>query len=330
MIKIPIVELHFSNKCTGSCIICSEAHGENNIVFCTEEVVDKIIENLKEIDFDIVQVGGDGDSFINKDVFFYALRRLRIEFPDKHLCLYTNASMLTDTNGRTIVEEKLLDEIVTRIDTLNLTLFKQSTGLSLGRVLSNIKRFFLINDCVKYVLVYFPLYGYRDLCLKMLGREPARWNRLDSTLLKNEIVEMKKYFDDLPKHPNMPSYFFRGSPVSLWGERKDLSPRDVDCFQVDQEAFDKYVKYGLTGGRLCVHGSFLNQTYIYPDGSVGLCPYDDRQDTFICGNLMKGDSLADIWVSDKRLQMIQDVKDRKYNGKYPCIDPIACGMYDIK
>lgn len=329
MIKIPIVELHFSNKCTGSCIICSEAHGGNNIVFCTNEVVDKIIGNLRYIDFDIVQVGGDGDSFLNKEVFFYALRRLKSEFPSKHICLYTNASMLTPENGRIIVEEKLLNEIVTRIDTLNPILFKQSTGLSLERVLSNIKNFFLINDYVKYVLVYFPLYGYRDLCLKMLGREPARWNRLDVNLLKNEITEVGEYFASLPKHSNMPPYFFRGSPVSLWGERKDVSSRDVDCFQVGQEEFDRYVQHGLTGGKQCVHGSFLNQTYIYPDGSVGLCPYDDGQDTFICGNLMKGDSLADIWVSDKRRQMIQDVKDRKYNGKYPCIDPIACGMYDI-
>jgi MoaA/NifB/PqqE/SkfB family radical SAM enzyme len=326
---IKIVELHFSNKCTGDCVICSEAHGGNNSQLCTVEVVDKIIENLKGVDFNILQVGGDGDSFLNKEVFFYGLRRLRKEFPHKQICLYSNGSLLTEENARTIVDEGLLDDILTRIDSLNPVLYKQSTGLNLEKVLNNFKHFFAISESVKCCIIYFPLYAYRDMCIKMLGREPARWNRIDNTLLRNEYQEMRDYFSIIPKNPRM-RFSIRPSQISLWGERRNVPPRDVDCFQRSAEEFTTYLERGLLlKGELCCHGSFINQTYIYPNGTVGLCPYDDGQDTFILGDLMKDDSLADIWVSERRKQIIQDIRDRKYNGKYPCIDPIACGMYDV-
>jgi hypothetical protein len=306
---IHTIELHYSNRCTGDCIVCSKAHGRNKEPFCSYEVVDATVENLKDIDFNWLQVGGDGDSFLNKEVFFYALRRFRKEFPDKGICLFSNASLLTPENTDILVGEKLLDDIQTRIDSLNPILYKQSTGLKLEKVLDNIKYFFVRNDFIRFHVIYFPLYGYKDFCQGLLGKRPTHWHRIDEALLRNEEQDMRTFFYSLPRNEGMVNRLgFRVSQLCFWGEREDVTPRSAVCTQLN--------------------AAFVNQTYIYPDGDIGLCPYDDGQDTFVLGNILRGDKIKDIWDSDLRKQFIKDISEGKYCGTYPCTDPVACGMYN--
>jgi radical SAM protein with 4Fe4S-binding SPASM domain len=309
---IHTIELHFSNRCSGNCVVCSRAHGGDNQALITKDTVDAIIDNLKDIDFNWLQVGGDGDSFLSSE-FFPALRRFREAFPKKGICLFSNGSMLTKERADTIIAERLLDDIQTRIDSLNVQLYKQSTGLNLATVIDNIKYFFLHNNFVRYHIIYFPLYAYRDTCMQRLDKEPTQWNRIDESLLSNEARGMREYFKSLPRNSDMSDalFNFRVSQICLWGEREDATSNlNATCTQLPEHK-----------------GCFRNQVYIYPDGSVGSCAYDDGQDTFILGNIVKGDRLADLWVSDKREQFISDIRNGKYKGKYPCTNPDACKMF---
>ena len=301
---IPIVELHFSNTCTGRCVICSDAHGYDSFPYCTEDVFKHIITNLKTVDFGVIQVGGDGDSFLNP-YFFEALRLLRKNFPDKPLTLFTNGFMLTPSNSDVIIKERLLDNVETRIDTINPVLFKQSTGLDFNVVSNNIGYFMSKSADIKTHIIYFPLFIYEQCVREYLDKEPTDFYKIDKGLLKNEYLLVYTHFKSkVVKGP----FNFRISEICLWGEREDaFINTETVCSQLN--------------------GAFKNQVYIYPNGNYGLCPFDDGQDTFVFGNVAT-DNLAEAYVGGKRKQYIQDITDMKYAGKGCCINPKACYSYD--
>lgn len=302
---IPIVELHFSNRCTGSCVICSDAHGYDSFPYCTEEVFKHIIENLKTIDFGVIQVGGDGDSFLNP-FFFDALRLLRKHFPDKTLTLFTNGFMLTPANSHTIINEHLLDNVETRIDTINPKLFKQSTGLDFKVVSDNITYFMSKSTKIKTHIIYFPLFLYEECVETYLDKSPTDFYKIDKSLLQNEYLLVYQYFKS--RVVNGP-FNFRISEICLWGERDDVfMDTETPCSQLN--------------------GAFKNQVYIYPNGNYGLCPFDDGQDTFIFGNVTTH-NLAEAYTGETRKKFIQDIADMKYAGRGCCINPKACYSYDF-
>jgi radical SAM protein with 4Fe4S-binding SPASM domain len=301
---IKIIELHFSNRCTGTCVICSRAHGYESFPYCTPDVFRSIVDNLKHVDFSVIQLGGDGDSFLNPNFLDY-VKILRTTFPDKTLTLFTNAYMLNESNSNRIIQENLLNNIETRIDTLNEILFRQSTGLDLSVVLNNLTYFMRHNHSIKNHIIYFPLFLYRECVREMLGKEPTYFDNIDESLLKNEYLDVYRFFKPLAK-PN--TFNFRISEICLWGERTDVKPRVHLCSQLN--------------------GAFKNQVYIYPNGNIGLCPYDDGQNTFILGNITR-DKLNEIWTSATRLETIDNIVNYQYVGTYPCIDPVACDSFDF-
>lgn len=313
---IHTIELHFSNKCTGDCICCSKAHGGSSPQMVSAEVVDATIRNLQHIEFNWLQLGGDGDSFLNPE-FIPSLRKYRKAFPNVGLCLFSNGSMLTEDMSDVLITERLLDDIQTRIDSLNPDLYRQSTGLSLDKVLNNIQYFYLMNDFIRYHIIYFPLYAYKYLCKQMLNKDmPTHWHRIDESLLRDEAAEVKQFFYTLPRNEKMTEaqMNFRISPICLWGEREDIPPVfDKVCTQLPENK-----------------GCFRNQTYIYPNGNIGSCAYDDAQDTFILGNVLTSDTaLKEAWEGTKRQQFIDGVRSGRFFGTYPCTNPVACGMYFV-
>lgn len=302
---IPIIELHFSNRCTGSCIMCSRAHGYNAFPYCTRIVFDAIKRNLQLVDFNVIQLGGDGDSFLNPN-FLDFVKELREMFPDKTLTLFTNGYMLNKENSDRIINDRLLNNLETRIDTLDPDLFAQSTGLDLRVIVANLKYFMEHNTSVKNHIVYFPLFLYRECVREKMNKEPTNYEWIDESLFKNEYKEVYSLFHSFITNEEL--FNFRISEVCLWGERSDATPRVHECSQLN--------------------GAFKNQIYIYPNGNIGVCPYDDGQDTFLLGNVLTND-IDKVWTSRKRAIIIEDIKAGVYVGRYPCIDPVACDSFDI-
>lgn len=311
---IKVLELHFSNKCTGRCRICSKVHGGDNPPFVTEEVIEAIIKNLEpgpdQIKTKVIQTGGDGDSFLNP-LYLPSLREIKKRVPNAYTCLYSNFSLVLPYITDNIIRENLLDEIHVRIDSLDPEIYHWSTGLRLERTLSNIRYFMKKNRRIKFGIIYFPLYKYEEVCGKILNKYPLYFDHEIETFryrLKDEESKVRHFFGSLDGRVE-----FMRSGICLWGEREfcEVPKNPVPCTRLPEN-----------------DGAFENLLLIYPNGKCGMCAYSDDQDTFILGNVLE-EKLKDIWNSDKRQKFITRIRNNEFVGRYPCVNPAACYFYNV-
>jgi len=307
MTHIKTIELHFSNRCTGNCRICSKKHGGFHQSFADNKYVDKIIDDLKEIKCDVLQTGGDGDAFLHPKYIDY-LRKIKKAYPNQRVCLYTSMFSFTPERADIIVREKLLDEVNLRLDTIQPELYRWHTGFDFEVTMRNIRHFRKINDCIDFTVIYFPLYKYVEICRRELGKEPVYFKEDEVRhLLKNEEYETYGFIRSFGGQRDIMT---RRSGVCLWAERINAkSDYSVSCKHLPE-----------------VEGAFTWQCLVYPNGDVGLCAYDDGQDTFVYGNIFK-EALADIWNSDRKKSLIDAIRAGAYT-QFPCNNRKCCYFYD--
>jgi hypothetical protein len=297
--RILEIELAFSNACTASCFICSRAHGRGKWPFMSWDTFCKCIQQMGAIDFAVVQTGGDGDSFLNP-IFIDALRVIRGVFPSVTVCLYSNFDLLTESIAEKLIQEQLITNLYTRIDSLDDKIFYASTGLSRKRIFENLSYFIAQNDNIEFVINYSCIPTYRTICNDVLGLSPQHWNPLlDSAI--DEYVPLKSYFESLPAKRSVK---VNRIARTLWAERSN--PR----IQPNPKAPCERTHL------------FSEVAYVWPDGAVGICGYDDGQDSLIIGNIHK-ETLSQLWTGETRKKRIQQVLNREIIT-YPCINPKAC------
>ena len=304
------IELHFANVCTGNCVVCSKTHGHDRQHFVSGDVVTATIQRLQETgkeDYNL-QLGGDGDSFLHPHFLDY-VAHLKRELPSCHRCLYTSAFSLTSERACRIVRGRLIDEIQVRIDSLDPNLYYQSTGMFLSVVRANLQYLASINDHADLCLIYMPLYRYRAMCEAALRKPPTYFSRLDPALIRDEWSAVLQFTQDLTGPRKTAA---RVTGISLWAERTDCEFSDSPCPRLPENQ----------------PGDMLRQLYIYPDGSYGLCGYDDGQDTFLLGNVFD-DSIEDVWNGDKMRDYMGRIRNRTADS-HPacCVNPRACRMWD--
>ena len=309
MIVLPqTIELHFANVCTGNCVVCSKAHGGNRPHFVTDKVIEATIRRLQDTgkkDYNL-QLGGDGDSFLHPRFLDHAAR-LKQLLPDCHRCLYTSAFLLTRERADRIMGSQLIDEIQVRIDSLNPILYYQATGMFLPVVLANLEYLARVNSHANICLIYMPLYRYRSICEAVLHKAPTYFSRIDTALLIDEWTAVFQYARSLTG-----SVDARVTGISLWAERTDCEFSDYPCPRLPENQ----------------PGDMLRQLYIYPDGSYGLCGYDDGQDTFLLGNVFDH-SIEDVWNGEKMHGYMDQIRNCTANN-HPacCVNPRACVMWN--
>jgi hypothetical protein len=301
MTRIPEIELAFSNACTADCFVCSKTHGGTNEPFMSQAVFDAAVRQMHDIDFDTVQTGGDGDSFLNP-IYLDALRTLRREFPGKRVVLYSNFALLTPEIADVLIGENLITDLFTRVDSVIGQAFTISTGLDMDAVFSNIDYFLSKNKAISFQINYSNIKKYRENCLSVLGKDPYQWDECLGWAPDDEWTAVCDRFT----HGN---YIPRINEIrrSLWAERNNpaIKPEpDMPCQRTH---------------------CFENVCYVWTDGDVGICGYDDGQDAMIVGNVLET-PIAEIWTSDRRRKMIEHVTNRGIKG-YPCINPRACLFY---
>lgn len=297
MLRIPEIELAFSNACTAACYICSPTHGGLANPTMPLSVFDACVQHMKNINFDIVQTGGDGDSFLNP-IFIDSLRTLRKEFPRAKIVLYSNFELLTPERADVIIGENLLTDIYTRIDSLVPAISKACTGLDSETVFSNIDYFLSKNRKISFQINYSNIKEYYNKCVSVLGTTPFFWKEKLCDAPDDEYVAIMRRFAN--------SKFSRITH-SLWAERHNPALKaepDMACERT-----------------YC----FDNTCYVWPDGRVGICGYDDGQDSMIVGNVMD-ESIEEIWTCESRMGMIEKVRNRGIKG-YPCVNPKCCLFY---
>jgi MoaA/NifB/PqqE/SkfB family radical SAM enzyme len=309
-----IIEFHISNVCTGRCVVCSKAHGGTNNPMVSDEVIDRAIDRLQEASGTWrLQLGGDGDSFLHSGFLAYCAT-MRRRLPGSHHCLFTSAYLLTPERSDDIIEERLLDEVQIRVDSLDPAIYRKSTGLDLETVLFNIRYFAAKNDHAHLCIIYMPLYRYRQTCRERLNKEPTYFGRVDVQspglclkALRNEYVEMCEYFR------NTRSQFpieVRTTGISLWAERTDCAFSDAPCPRLPENT----------------PGDMSRQLYIYPNGNYGLCGYDDAQCEFILGNVFDH-SIREVWNGPQMQEYMNRIRNRTPDD-HPacCVNPEACKM----
>jgi hypothetical protein len=300
MTRIPEIELCFSNACTALCFICSRTHGGSSDPLMSRQVFDAAIKHMHNIDFDILQTGGDGDAFLNP-IYLDALRELRREFPKVQIVLYSNFALLTPNVADVLIGENLINRLYTRVDSVLPDAFAISTGLDMELVFSNIDYFLSKNKNIVFQINYSNIKGYRDNCRRVLGKDPYQWIEALDWSPANEYEAVVNRFSRLG------SVKFSNIKRTLWAERNDpaINPEpDMPC----QRTY-----------------CFNSVCYVWPTGNISICGYDDGQDAMIVGNVLE-ESIASIWNGERRKKMIEYVTGRGIKG-YPCINPKACLFY---
>jgi hypothetical protein len=298
MIKIPEIELAFCNACTADCYMCSKVHGWHNEPLMSWDVFIAAFEQMQDVDFDIVQLGGDGDSFLNP-IFIDSLRNLKIRFHHKKRVLYSSFALFKPEYIDVIVSEGLITHLCTRVDSLDKELYETATGLQQDAVFENIDYFIKKNRAIRFDINYASIPRYKAICKKVLNKEPYYWRpELDRAV--DEFEQVKKRFD----HNKIGKV--NDIAMSLWAERID--PAIEKC-------------QGNCERQYC----FDSTMYIWTDGDVGICGYDDGQDALIYGNILKT-PIKRLWASEEKQDVINRVRNGEVQG-YPCVNPKACLFY---
>lgn len=302
------IELNTSNLCGGKCIMCSEPHGHGNIPIMPPDIFDILVNQLKDVKFDIIQTSGLGETFLNPNYIDY-VRTLKREFPTVPRWIYNNFSIMTKERSDIIVNENLFDKVHTRIDSLHENIFKKSSDLNQEQVFENIKYFLSINDKIPFVILYNNIKDYYNRCKAVIGKRPIRDRFTDDELnqVRNEQIGIYSYFSDHCK--NVELLAMAKINHCTWGER----------YRNDIEHNSDYP---------CPKIKVIEQVcWIYPNGNIGMCCYEDRQlPEFSLGNI-KDQHILEIFYGEKRRQVIENIKNNVYKD-YPCNNPRLCGFGD--
>lgn len=299
--KIHEIELNFSNVCTAECVICSRPHGYGNKFFMDKDVFYTLVNQLKDIDFKMVQTSGNGEAFLNPNYLDY-IKILKDEFPHVPRWTYNNFSMVTKERADRIVEENLFTKIHVRIDSLQKWIFERNSNLNQENVFDNLKYFLSVNENIPIVILYNNINDYYDKCRNVLRKRPIRDTFSDEelVLITREEQQIKNYFQQYSK---LPLNIFTINHC-LWGERRKAQRNEIEP---------------------CPKWNVINNvTWICPNGDVNVCCYDDTQSIFTCGNIMK-EHLLGIFYGEKRKEILNKIKTREWK-EYPCINPLCCSF----
>lgn len=295
------LELNFSNICGGSCVICSRPHGYGNSPFMEKPVFNEMVKQLKDIKFRLVQTSGNGEAFLNPHYLDY-VETLKTEFPQTPRWTYNNFSLLNREKANRIILDRLFDKVHVRIDSLHKWIFERNSSLNQDIVFDNLKYFLSINKWIPVVILYNDIRKYYKKCISWLGKRPVRDYFTDEELkqVPDEQEEIKKYFQQYASVPLTVCNIGH----SLWGERLH-APKDTTT--------------------PCPKFNVISKvTWVCPNGDVDVCCYDDTQNLFVVGNIMK-DHILDIFHSEKRKELLRKIKNREITS-YPCTNPSACSM----
>jgi|SRR5690554_5439312 len=139
ILPLPNVELEITNHCNSSCVICPRSKLSRKKGFISEYTFNILINELKELPVNEVEICGVGEPLLHKNVAEYIKRLKSIGI--KRVKMTTNASLLTKDKAKELVESGL-DSIAISFHTIDpLKYSRMMKGLSYHDVLKNIKNF---------------------------------------------------------------------------------------------------------------------------------------------------------------------------------------------
>ncbi len=132
-----IISIETTNFCNARCIMCAYPFMKRKKGFMEEKLYKKIIDEVKEKEFDILLLSGFGEPLLDKRLprFIQYAKDKGI----KKIGIVTNASLLTKKNAK-ILEDGGLDELHISIDGATKEVYEKiRVGLSFEKVVENIE-----------------------------------------------------------------------------------------------------------------------------------------------------------------------------------------------
>ncbi len=283
-------------------MICSRAHGRDNIPFMTKEVFRALMQQLHDVEFSEVQTSGCGDPFLHPH-FLGWLKQFRREFPHAKINNFSSFALLTPSVAEVMLGERLVDDQWTRIDSLNEDIQSRSTCVNAKVIFTNIDHWIARNKDTRLHINYSSVYQYHRKCQVLLGKRP-----MYSPFTDKEVGLIPDEFEAIQKRFAGPNVTFARINHSLWAEREDprtIPDPDSECPKLASGILQRVI-------------------WISPDGSVTACGYDDAQREFVYGNILDR-PIAELWHSKEREQQLLRIARRDVRG-YPCF-PRCCRLY---
>ena len=303
--KIGEVELNFSNLCGAQCVFCSRNHGVGNSPLMEPETFAVLLRQLKDVEIGgPIQTSGNGEVWLNQYYLEY-IRELKRELPLTKRWIYNNFSLMTGGRATAIVRENLFDRIHVRIDSLHKWIFERNSNLNFEAVMKNLEYFMSINESIPLVILYNDIKIYYSRCKAVIGKRPARDYYTDEelSLVTDEKQAIEDHFRPLAKAP------FSVCKINpcLWAERHQ-APKDVTtpCPKLNV---------------------IKNVIWVLPNGDCTCCCYDDRQDTFIAGNIHET-HILDIFYGERRAEWIRKIENFETRDYACCRNARCCGFGD--
>jgi len=291
------LEINFSNLCGANCLFCSRHHGNGNDPIMEPETFNELVNQLKDVKFNIVQTSGNGETFTNPNYLDY-VRTLKQEFPDTPRWIYNNFLMMNKTRADIICDEQLFERVHTRVDSLIPWVFKKASNLNFDLVMRNIDYFLSVNQNTPLTILYNDVNVYYKHCQNVIGKRPSR-----DFFTDEELAQVPEEFEAIKQRFKGNVNFCKINPC-LWGER-DQAPPDPDA--------------------PCPKINVIEQvTWVLPNGDITVCCYDDSQDKFIAGNIHE-EHILDIFYGERRKEWIRKIKNREIKDA-PCQDPKCCSF----
>lgn len=139
ILPLPNVELEITNHCNSTCTICPRSKLSRPKGFISEATFNILINELKTLPINEVEICGVGEPLLHKNVAEYIKRLKSIGI--RKVKIVTNASLLTKDKARELVEAGL-DSIMISFHTIDpLKYSNMMKGLNYNEVLQNIKDF---------------------------------------------------------------------------------------------------------------------------------------------------------------------------------------------
>lgn len=329
------INLSLSSACGADCIYCPSNRGKRiKQKIMPFEVVEKVFSEVaspefkKRHDVVIVDVGENGDAFLNRDIL-RILRFIKSECPGIWTHVYTNFQNFTPDKAEAILGEKLIDSFGCNIDGSSPENYFSVKRVPLEKTMRNLRAFLRIrkelgstaalkvqvislNRYIRTIRANFGFYPakLKDERLKDIPNDFLAIRRQLRSLLDTEPSLLSKILTNGKNHAADKIGY--GKFIMAWAEREKINPAEID-----------YSKYSCPF--LC---AVKYSAYIAPDGTCYACCLDSNNE-LVLGNVME-QSLDEIYSGRKRRELITLLEKKEF-GRIggPCRTVNCCAPLKV-
>ena len=276
------------------------------------EVVEKVIDGSRNYDLRLIDVGETGDAFMNPSAIGI-LRFLRAN-TSAPIRIFTNFQTFTPDKIDIVIEENLIDKVITNIDGASQETYRATKGLELKTIERHID-YFIEKKNKPQSRVYFRIQSltlnhYVRTVRRVLGRRPLH--------VEEELLSIPDDFELIVEKWRAKGVTPVRSPVTLWAEKSSQPPPHLTLKQTLKKALRP------KGCRLFPRIS--DSLFISPEGKVYLCCGDFGFE-LILGDVNR-ESIEGIVQGERR----KDILDKLKAGRFsdiggPCFYSDLCQLY---